>query len=114
MPGARNSIRVNKDDEKRLFRIMKELEYSGESLIVDASGPEWNGTLRKFGIRAKPLIERDLIEPIWVQYTSGKTMEKNRLIRTKKAVIVEEIPCGRISEFYFKPIDVPEKRRRLM
>ena len=114
MPGLNYSINV-KEDEKRLYRIVKELELQGESLIVNAKGSEWQSTLRKFGVRAKPLIEADLIEPIWVQYTSDKTLENNRLIRKKKGVVVEEVKKGTTSMFHFKPqdiiIDIPKRRK---
>ena len=117
MPGLNYFIKVNKEEEKRLYRIMKELSIHGESLVVDAKGPDWQSTMRKFGVRAKPLIEKDLIEPIWAQYTSDKTLYNNRLIRIKKSVSVEEITKGKISEFYFKPIEIDErhkKRRKLI
>ena len=117
MPGLNYSIKVNKEDEKRLYRIMKELEFNGESFVVDVRGPDWQSTMRKFGVRAKPLIEKDLIEPIWVQYTSDKTLHNNRLIRKKKSVSVEEVSKGKISTFYFKPINIDElhvKRRKLI
>ena len=118
MPGEHDFIKVNKVDEKRLYRIMKELEFHGESLINDASGYDWHCTMRKFGIRAKPLIEKKLIEPIWIQYSSDKTLNPNRLIRTKNDVCVQEITKGKTSEFYFKPIEINQenhrKRRKLI
>ena len=96
---------------------MKELEFHGESLVEDAKGPEWHGTMRKFGVRAKPLIEKDLIEPIWIQRKPGNYIMENKLIRKKKSVNVEEVSKGKISEFHFKPIeldDFPVKRRKLI
>lgn len=117
MQGECDFIKVNKEEEKRLYRIMKELEFNGESLVENAKGSDWQSTMRKFGIRAKPLIEKNLIEPIWAQYTSDKTLHTNRLIRTKKSIIVEEITRGKISEFYFKPMEIDKihkKRRKLI
>ena len=103
MPGLNYSIKVHKNEEKRLYRIMKELEFEGESLVEDAKGSEWHGTMRKLGVRAKPLIEKNLIEPIWIQRKPGNYMLENKLIRTKKSVSVKEVAKGNISEFYFKP-----------
>lgn len=118
MAGLNYFIKVDKEDDKRLYRIMKDLEYYGESFVDDASGPDWNGTMRKFGVRAKPLIEKDLLEPIWTPYKSDRTERKERLIRKKKSVVVTEIPKGNLSLFYFKHddinIEMPKKRRRLI
>ena len=117
MAGLNYSITV-KEDEKRLYRIMKELEFHGESFIEDASSNDWHGTMRKFGIRAKPLIEKKLLEPVWIQYNSDKTLNANRLIRTKNDVSVQEITKGKTSVFFFKPIEIDKgnhrKRRKLI
>lgn len=118
MPGLNYSITVHKEEEKRLYRIMKELEFDGESFIEDAKGPAWDGTMIKFGVRAKPLIEKDLIEPIWIQRKPGNYPLQNKLIRTKKSVSVKEVTKGKISEFYFKPVKIVDemhmKRRKLI
>jgi hypothetical protein len=110
-------IKVNKEEEKRLYRICKELEFNGESLIVDAKGSSWQSTMRKFGVRAKPLIEKDLLEPIWVQRKPGNYIMENKLIRTKNSK-VKEVNKGKNSLFVFESIklddSIHKKRRRLL
>jgi len=84
-----NYIDVLKEEEKRLYRILKELEHNGESLIENADSPEWNGVLRKLGVKAKPLIKKELLDPIYrVDYHSKHS--DRRLIRVPKDVVVEE------------------------
>ena len=117
MPGMNYFIKVNKEEEKRLYRICIELKISGESLVEDARGPEWHGTMRKLGVRAKPLIEKGLIEHIWIQRKPGNYLLENKLIRTKKAISVKEVNKGKNSEFHFKPIEIDKthkKRRKLI
>ena len=86
-------------DEKRLYRICKELEKEGESIIETNGKKEWNGTFRKWGVRAKPLIEKDMIYPIWITY--NKYHLEYRMIKLKKDVVVTEIPGNNCSFFKF-------------
>ena len=111
-----NHIKVNKEEEERLYRIMKELELEGESLIHDARGIEWQSTMRKFGIRAKPLVDKNLIEPIWTPFKSDRTLRKERLIRTKRNVQVKEVDNGKNSFFVFEIKELKElhKKRRIL
>jgi hypothetical protein len=87
-------------DEKRLYRICKELEKKGESIVETNGKKEWNGTFRKWGIRAKPLLEKDLVYPVWITY-NRKHLE-DRMIKLKNNVIVEEKPGNNCSFFIFK------------
>lgn len=105
MPNFKNIISVD-NEEKRLYRIMKELEKNGESLIDDISD-DWHGTIRKLGRRTKPLVDNELLEPMWIQRDTHNHDIKKRLIRTPKNVLVEEIPGNNTSFFHFK-------RRRLI
>ncbi len=72
----------------------------GESQIDNAMTPEWHGVLKKLGIRAKPLIDANLLEPIWK--TTNKSNIEKRLIRVKKGVDVKEIKGNKKSFFPFK------------
>lgn len=96
----KNYLEVERETEKRFYRICKELQLNGESKIENAMTPEWHGTLKKFGIRAKPLIDADLIEPIWK--TTHRNHIEERLIRIKKDVIVTEKKGNKKSIFPFK------------
>ena len=87
MPNFKHILEV-KQDEKRYLQLLHELSKNGECIINNASTPEWNGTLRKFGIQAKPLIKKEFIEPIWK--TGNRKYFDNRLVRLGKNVVVEE------------------------
>lgn len=101
----KNYLEANKETEKRFYRICKELEMNGETLIENAGTPEWNAVLRKFGIQAKPLIDNEFIEPIWIQRKPGNHSTDKRLIRKKKDTIIKEIPGRKKSIFAFKRIE---------
>ena len=113
---SRNWIPV-KEDEKRLYRICKELELNGISKIDKTESVEWNSTLRKFGVRAKPLIEKGILEPILKPDQRDKLFNNRRVIMTKKDVEIKEVTMGNNTRFYFKEIEKLElhkKRRRLI
>jgi len=93
-------IKVDREVEKRLYRVLKELEMHGESKIENAHTPEWQGTMRTIGIRAKPLIEGNLIEPIWK--TENKNHFEDRLIRKTKDAEIKEVKGNSMSFFHFK------------
>ena len=95
-----NYIEVEREKEKRLYRICNELRIQGESYIEDAGSPEWQSTNRKFGIRGKPLIEEELLEPIWRGDYHSKYPNR-RLIRVPKNVDVVERLKGKKSHFHF-------------
>lgn len=117
MPEVLYFIKANKEKDEHLYRIMKRLELEGECLLNDVKGSKWHGAMTKFGVRAKPLIEKDLIEPIWIQRKTGNYPLESRLIRTKKNIEIKEVTKGKLSEFYFKPIEIDnlhKKRRKLI
>lgn len=100
-------------DEIRLYRICKELEKKGESIIQTNGKKEWNGVFRKWGVRAKPLIEKDMIYPIWITY--NKKYLEDRMIKLKKDVTVTEIPGNNCSFFKFtkQKIDLTEEINKI-
>lgn len=100
IPHYKNYLEVERETEKRLYRICKELEQHGESQIDNAMTPEWHSTLKKLGIRAKPLVDAKLLEPIWK--TTNKNNIEKRLIRIPKGVVIEEIKGNKKSFFPFK------------
>lgn len=95
MPNYKNIIPV-KPEEKRLGRIMKELQESGESVISNFD-EDWHGTMREFGKRARTLFEikRDddrFLEKPWVQIDTHHHTVKSKMIRVKnKAKTIVEI-----------------------
>jgi len=99
MPRYKNIVSVDKTSEKRMYQIMSELKLYGES-VVDSDNKEWHGTMRKFGIRTKPLVSKGLIDPVWIRLSPHKTVEK-RLIKLPKNVCVEEITHKNKSIFQF-------------
>lgn len=94
-----NYIDVEREEEKRLYRIMKELEEMGESKIENYN-KEWDSAMRRIGITGKPLLEADLIEPIW-RTRNRKNFEK-RLIRTTPGTKVTEQKGKKESRFLFR------------
>jgi len=95
----KNYLEVERETEKRFYRICKELELNGESKIENAMTPEWHSTLRKLGIQAKPLISADLLEPIWK--TTNRNKCEQRLIRVPKDVVIKEKKGNKKSIFPF-------------
>ncbi len=106
MPNFKHIIEVS-EDEKRYHQLLHELSKNGEYIIDNASTLEWNGTLRKFGIQAKPLIKYEFLEPIW-QSRNIKYSDK-RLVRLAKNVIVEETQGNGKSFYHFKKINSTEE-----
>jgi len=103
MPNYKHILEV-KTEEKRYRQLLHELSKNGECTIN--STPKWNGTLRKFGIQAKPLIKKEFIEPIW-QTRNRKHLDL-RLIRIQKNVIIEEVQGNNKTFFHFKKIKLTE------
>lgn len=94
-----NYLKVNREQEKRLYRICKELEWNGRSEI-NGSDPMYHGTMRKFGIRAKPLIEKNLLNKTLVQKDNGNVIVR-RVIEVPPGIFVK--PVGnKITKFFFK------------
>lgn len=102
MPNLKkNCLEVNRDVEKQFYRICKDLEIHGEALVENTNREEWKKTKHIFGHRAKPLIEENLLEPMWkTDYPNNG----HRLIRVKKNVKVEEIRGKKFSWFRLKKI----------
>lgn len=100
MPKFDNIIKIEKD-EKNLYNVLKGLEVHREYL-VDGSSKEWHGTMRKFGIRTKKLIKKELIEPPWEQRDANNRTVVKRLFRLPDNVIVEEKNGNNMCFFHFK------------
>jgi uncharacterized membrane protein len=97
-----NFIEVIREEEKRLYRIMKEVERDGESLVDLKAHPELSSATRQLGIRAKAadLQKRGFLEPIW--QTNQYEEENIRLIRKSKDTEVVEEKGNKKSFFIFK------------
>lgn len=100
MPDYKHIIKVKREEEKRFYRILRDLEIERESIIKESSS-EWNGTMRKFGIRTKQLIKKELIEKTWIQRDDSNIVKK-RMIRLPEDVDVKEKKGKDISFFHFK------------
>lgn len=100
--GYKNFIRVEKELDKEITNVLKGLSIHNEYHIDNAQKPEWNSALRKFGIKAKPLIEEKLLEPIWIHRTSNNNITGERLIRIPKDVKVDIIENEKHIIFHFK------------
>ena len=119
---VKNWITVkNRETEKELYRIMKELEWNGKSVIDKQNCDNWDGVMRKFGIRAAPLVDNELLEPVLQPDIRKRELNTKRYIYTKDNVKIEEVSMGNLSRFYFKKIEMPaqqdiihKKRRRLI
>lgn len=100
-----NYLKVDIEREKRLNRICYELEKYGECIIdrtekdFDISG--WNSTMKNFGIKTKPLVEKKLIEPIWIQRNNQENVIEKRLIRVSKGTRVNSIG-NKKKKYFFK------------
>jgi hypothetical protein len=98
MPNFKNIITVNRDEEKRFYQIMHDLETKRESIIQDASTLEWQRTLISLGKRAKPLkLEQPLI---W--NTANREHKDMRLIHLPNNIFIEEKEGNKESFFHFK------------
>lgn len=94
-----NCIKVEREREKRLYRICKELENNRRSEIIGCN-PDYHSTMRKFGIRTKTLIEKNLINPPLVQKDRGNVIIR-RVIEVPKDVKVES-NGNKIVKFFFR------------
>jgi len=92
------------ENDKKFFRICKNLENDGVSIIENANSPEWNGELKRWGIKMKSLIEKDFLDPIW--RTDNRNFRDTRLIRLPPNVTVEERKKGRKWVFKFKKLKI--------
>lgn len=100
MTNFKDTVKINLDSEKYLYRIMKELTRDGESIIEKADTDEWSGALRSFGIKTSELREKGLIDPIFKPIQSSG--EEKRLIRIPNDVEVKEIVFPKTTYFRFQ------------
>lgn len=89
MPYHPYYIDVEKD-EKQLYRIMRDLQKTGESLCENACTPEFNSACRKLGVRGQKLIKAKppLLYPLFRTWNSKKSNVS--LIKIPKNIIIEE------------------------
>ncbi|MBE3095354.1 MAG: hypothetical protein IMZ52_10020 [Actinobacteria bacterium] len=102
MPNFKNTIIVNREEEKRFYRIMNELKTKRNVIIDDASTPGWAGTLRSIGIRTKQLLDNDMIDQPLIWRTENKKHFNKRLIHIPDNIIIEEKEGNKESSFHFK------------
>ena len=98
MPRYKNIVTVDKESDKRMYRILKECMVSKES-IVDQSSRDWNNTFIKFKYRTENLQKQNLIEGLWVQRDRMNIIK--RMVRIPKDVDIIEIPGKKIAKFVF-------------
>lgn len=101
MSTHKDSIVVMREEEKQLYRIMKDLESKGESIIEKPDPERWKKTAHKLGHEGAKLIDEGYLYPILSppRFHSKASM---RVIKTTKNTIVEEIKRKDRSEFWFK------------
>lgn len=103
MPNVKPIIKVKPTEEKRLYRIMKELERDRESIVKNMD-VDWHGTMRKLGVRTKKLIDKNgdpYIEE-WKHIDAQNHKIEQKMFRIQKDIEVTEIPGNDISFFHFK------------
>lgn len=98
IPYHKNYIAVQRDEEKLLYRILKDIEGTGES-IASSNNPEWKKTCAKIG--SSNLQENDLLYPILKPHQHSKKSDI-RLIKKVDNVSVKEVTKGKKSIFPFK------------
>ena len=89
-----------KEDEKVLYRMMKELETIGETVLDFKEHPDSAVATKRLSHRGKELFEKGFLDPIW--RTNQYTDENKRLIRKKENVDIIEIPGNSDIFFEFK------------
>jgi len=102
MPNYKHIVRVRPDTEKRLYRVFKEIEMNGESLITDMD-KDWHAAMRKMGIRTKKLVDDNgpFIDD-WVKINSDTHTVEQKLFRVRPDRECIEIKGNNISFFHFK------------
>lgn len=98
----KNIIKVDREEEKRFYRIMNELKTKRNVIIEDASTPEWKNTLISIGKRTKPLLDKKIIEQPLIWNTANREHKDMRLIHIPDNIIIEEKEGNRQSFFHFK------------
>jgi hypothetical protein len=93
-----NYIDVIREQEKLLYRIMKDLENKGES-IASSNNPEWASVSRKIG--KSGLQEKDYIFPILKPHQHNRENDI-RVVKAKRNATTSEQIRGKISHFPFK------------
>ena len=94
-----NCIDVIREQDKLLYRILKDLEREGES-IVSSNNPEWRKVSSKIGHKDQ-LQDKGLLYPIFKPHQHNKNSDL-RVVKTPKNVEVREEIRGKISKFPFK------------
>jgi len=96
-------IKVNRETEARIYRIFKQLEINGESVIKKTNDDsDWESTLKRIGRRSQPLLDNNVIDRPLISDFPNEKYRDIRLISVPKNVVVEEKPGNMISEFHFK------------
>jgi len=102
MPKYKNYLEANPKDDKTIYRICKELERNNGKTVIDTDTGNWPEVSRKFGVRARPLIEHK--PPLLYPIGRTKNNRKNSLalIQVPKNVKVKERKGNKTSFFDFK------------
>lgn len=96
---SRNCIDVIREQEKLLYRIMKDIERKGES-IVSSNNPEWKTVSGKLS-KTQELQNQDLLFPI-LKAPRYNPKSDIRIVKIPKNVEVHEEIRGSKSKFPFK------------
>ena len=96
----RNSIDVIREEEKLLYRIMKEIERDGES-IVSSNNPEWRSVNSKINYKLKTLQEENILYPVLKPCQHNRKSDI-RVIKKYPNIHVREVLRGKKSIFPFE------------
>lgn len=99
-----NCIDVIREQEKLLYRIMKDVERDGES-IASSNNPEWKRVSGKLS-KTQELQEKDLLFPI-LKAPRYNRKSDIRIVKIPKNVEVHEEIRGSMSRFPFKFKKIP-------
>jgi len=96
---SRNCINVIREQEKLLYRIMKDIERDGES-IASSNNSEWRIVSNKLG-KKQELQEKELLFPILKPHQHSRKSDI-RIVKIPKNVEIHEEIRGSMSRFPFK------------
>lgn len=104
----KNYLEVDRVEDTLLYRICSDLKIHGKSIVETKE--DWGSTSRKFGVRIKPLINKNKPDESFI-YPIGRTKNNRKfsiaLIQTPNDVVVMERKINeRISRFIFKKIQI--------
>ena len=97
---SRNCIDVIREQEKLMYRIMKDIEREGESL-ASSNHPEWKKVSGKLS-KTQDLQEKDLLFPILKPHQHSRKSDI-RIVKIPKNIEIHEEIRGSMSRFPFKP-----------